>query len=73
MSGVILVTGGSGLVGNGIKSISDKYPDYDFVFISSNKVLKNKKFLKKRNFLLKFTLNSFVLIIISLIRTQHKC
>jgi len=35
MSGVILVTGGSGLVGNGIKSVSDKYPDYEFVFISS--------------------------------------
>jgi len=35
MSGVILVTGGSGLVGNGIKSVSDKYPDYEFIFISS--------------------------------------
>ena len=31
----ILVTGGSGLVGNGIKSISQKY-QYNYIFLSSN-------------------------------------
>ena len=31
----ILVTGGSGLVGNAIKSIVKLYPNYKFVFVSS--------------------------------------
>ena len=31
----ILVTGGSGLVGNAIKIISKKYPHYEFIFVSS--------------------------------------
>lgn len=31
----VLVTGGTGLVGNAIKSIRKSYPDYEFVFISS--------------------------------------
>jgi GDP-L-fucose synthase len=31
----ILVTGGSGLVGNAIKIISKKYSHYDFIFVSS--------------------------------------
>ena len=30
----ILVTGGSGLVGNAVKSVSKKY-NYNFIFISS--------------------------------------
>ena len=34
MMNTILVTGGSGLVGNAIKSISSQY-NYDFIFISS--------------------------------------
>jgi len=32
----VLITGGSGLVGHGIKSHINKYPDYEFKFISSN-------------------------------------
>lgn len=32
---IVLVTGGSGLVGNGIRSVLNNYPGYDFVFISS--------------------------------------
>lgn len=31
----VLVTGGSGLVGYGIRSIQQDYPHYDFIFISS--------------------------------------
>jgi GDP-L-fucose synthase len=31
----VLVTGGTGLVGNAIKTISIKYPHYEFIFISS--------------------------------------
>jgi GDP-L-fucose synthase len=31
----LLITGGSGLVGNGIKNISNKYPNYEFIYISS--------------------------------------
>ena len=31
----ILVTGGSGLVGNAIKKISSLYTDYKFIFVSS--------------------------------------
>ena len=31
----LLVTGGSGLVGQAIKSISNNYPNYSFVFVSS--------------------------------------
>lgn len=33
---IVLVTGGSGLVGMGIKAISDKFPNYTFVFWSSS-------------------------------------
>lgn len=32
---VILVTGGTGMVGSAIKSISDNYPEYQFIYISS--------------------------------------
>lgn len=32
---IILVTGGNGLVGNGIKSIYNQYPFYNFIFIGS--------------------------------------
>ena len=32
---VILVTGGTGMVGSAIKSISDSYPEYQFIYISS--------------------------------------
>jgi len=32
---VILITGGSGMVGNAIKSISDSYSEYQFIYISS--------------------------------------
>ncbi len=32
---IVLVTGGTGLVGSAIKSISTQYPDFDFVFLSS--------------------------------------
>ena len=35
MSKTILITGGSGLVGNGIKSVSEKYSNYTFIYISS--------------------------------------
>jgi GDP-L-fucose synthase len=35
MKKTVLVTGGTGLVGNAIKSIRHLYPYYDFVFISS--------------------------------------
>ena len=31
----ILVTGGSGLVGSAIKQISNNYPNYEFIFVSS--------------------------------------
>jgi len=31
----VLITGGSGLVGNGIKENIYKYPDYEFIFLSS--------------------------------------
>tara|TARA_Y100000389_G_scaffold93462_1_gene90158 strand:+ start:3579 stop:4514 length:936 start_codon:yes stop_codon:yes gene_type:complete len=31
----ILVTGGSGLVGNAIRNISEKYENYEFIFLSS--------------------------------------
>ena len=31
----IIITGGSGLVGTGIRSISHKYSEYEFVYISS--------------------------------------
>lgn len=31
----IIITGGSGLVGTGIRSISHKYPEYEFIYISS--------------------------------------
>ena len=30
---VILVTGGTGMVGSAIKSISDSYPEYQFIYI----------------------------------------
>jgi GDP-L-fucose synthase len=32
----ILVTGGSGLLGNGIRAVANQYPDREFVFIGSN-------------------------------------
>jgi GDP-L-fucose synthase len=35
MKKTLLITGGSGLVGNGIKSISNNYPNYEFIYISS--------------------------------------
>ena len=31
----ILITGGSGLVGNGIKHVSNCYSEYEFIFMSS--------------------------------------
>ena len=31
----IVVTGGTGLVGSAIRSIADKYPNYEFTFLSS--------------------------------------
>lgn len=38
MSKTILVTGGSGLVGHGLQSLSPEYPQYRFVFASSRDV-----------------------------------
>lgn len=35
MKKTVLVTGGTGLVGNAIKNIRNSYPDYEFVLISS--------------------------------------
>lgn len=35
MKEIVLITGGSGLVGNGIKSIQSNYPNFDFIFLSS--------------------------------------
>ena len=34
MKEIVLITGGSGLVGNGIKSIQSNYPNFDFIFLS---------------------------------------
>jgi GDP-L-fucose synthase len=31
----LLITGGTGLVGNGIKSISNQFPNYKYIYISS--------------------------------------
>lgn len=40
----ILITGGSGLIGNAINLISDQYKHYDFFYSSSKKCdLKNYK------------------------------
>jgi len=36
MSYTVLITGGSGLVGYGIKQHINKYPTYNFIFLSSN-------------------------------------
>ena len=33
----ILVTGGSGLVGNAIKSLENDFPNYNFIFLNSKK------------------------------------
>jgi len=35
MKSNIVITGGTGLVGNAIRSIADQYPDYEFIFLSS--------------------------------------
>ena len=44
MNPLILVTGGSGLVGHGIQAIRGDYQEYEFLFLSSKDVdLKNEK------------------------------
>ena len=39
MNNIILVTGGNGLVGNGLQQIINQYSDYKFIFLIQKYVI----------------------------------